>query len=80
MMIYNFDSNYLWGGFSDKEHGFVVLNASKMADVREFLQWARDQPGLAAAEVDMLTELVYLPQTFKELLGAKRLEAEHSEQ
>ena len=80
LMISHFDSNYLWGGFSDKEHGFVVLNASKMADVREFLQWARDQPGLAAAEVDMLTELVYLPQTFKELLGAKRLEAEHLEQ
>ena len=80
LMISHFDSNYLWGGFSDKEHGFVVLNASKMADVREFLQWARDQPGLAAAEEDMLTELVYLPQTFKELLGAKRLEAEHLEQ
>ena len=80
LMISHFDSNYLWGGFSDKEHGFVVLNASKMADVREFLQWARDQPGLTAAEVDMLTELVYLPQTFKELLGAKRLEAEYLEQ
>ena len=57
-----------------------MLNVSRMADVRELLQWAKDQPGLAAAEVDMLTELVYLPQTFKELLGAKRLEAEYVEQ
>jgi DNA-binding CsgD family transcriptional regulator len=77
-MILHFDSNYLWGGFSEKEHGYVVLNAFRMADVRDFLQWAKDQRGVAAAEVDMLAELVYLPQTFKELLSAKRLETEYA--
>jgi len=79
-MISHFDRNYLWGGFSSKEHGFVVLSASKMADVQEFLQWAKGQPGVAAATVDMLTDLVYLPQTFKELLDTKRLEAVQLEQ
>jgi len=78
-IILHFDSNYLWGGFSEKEHGYVVLSAFRMADVRDFLQWAKNQPGVAAAEVDMLTELVYLPQTFKELLSTKRLEAVYAE-
>jgi DNA-binding Lrp family transcriptional regulator len=71
-VLSHFDSSYLWGGFSDKEHGFVVLSASKMADVQEFLSWAREQAGIASAEVDMLTDLAYSPQTFKELLGAER--------
>ena len=76
-MISHFDSNYLWGGFSDKEHGYVVLCVFRMADVQESFGWAREQPGVAAAEVDMLAELVYFPRTFEELLGTKRLEAEY---
>jgi len=79
-IISHFDSNYLWGGFSDKEHGYVVLCTFRMADVTESLRWAREQPGVAAAEVDMLAELVYFPRTFEELLGTKRLEAEYAKQ
>ena len=74
-VLERFDSAYLWGGFSDKEHAFVVLSASKMADVHGFLAWAEEQPGIASAEVDMMTELTYLPQTFKELLRPERLES-----
>jgi len=74
-ILEHFDSNYLWGGFSSKEHGFVVLSVSRMADVQVLKDWAREQPGVASAEVDMLTELTYLPQTFRELLSPKRLEA-----
>lgn len=74
-MLSHFDSNYLWGGFSDRERGFIVLSAPTISDVQRFLEWARDQPGVAAAEADIMTELIYVPQTFKEILGAKKLEA-----
>jgi DNA-binding CsgD family transcriptional regulator len=74
-ILEHFDSNYLWGGFSDREHAFVVLSVSRMADVQVIKDWAREQPGVDFAEVDMLTELTYLPQMFKELLSPKRLEA-----
>ena len=74
-VLFRFDSNYLWGGFSDKGHGFVVLSFSMLKDVQKALEWAREQPGIAGAEVDLMTDLYYVPQTFKELLGSKRLEA-----
>lgn len=77
-MISRFDPNYLWGGFSDKEHGFVVLSLSRTAEIQKVLEWAREQPGVAAAEVDIMTELIHLPQTFKEMLGSKRLEASYA--
>lgn len=73
-VLSRFDSNYLWGGFSDRERGFVVLSASRMAEIQEIRAWAREQPGIASAEVDMLAGLTYSPETFKELLGPKRLE------
>ena len=74
-VLSRFDSNYLWGGFSNKERGFVVLSFSTLKDVQKALDWAREQPGIAGAEVDLMTNLYYVPQTFKELLGSKRLEA-----
>jgi len=74
-VLAHFDPNYLWGGFSNKERGFVVLSFSTLKDVQKALEWAREQPGIAAAEADLMTDLYYVPQTFKELLGSKRLEA-----
>jgi DNA-binding Lrp family transcriptional regulator len=77
-ILSRFDPNYLWGGFADREHGYVVLSTSTMADVKKFLDWTKEQPGIASAEVDMMTELTYVPQTFKELLDSKRIEAASS--
>jgi DNA-binding Lrp family transcriptional regulator len=74
-MISHFDSNYLWGGFSDPTRGFIVLDAPTMADVQRFLDWAREEPGVASAEMDIMTELIYVPQTFSEFLEPSKLEA-----
>jgi DNA-binding Lrp family transcriptional regulator len=74
-MISRFDSNYLWGGFSDLSRGFIVLYAPTMADVQKFLDWARELPGVAGAEVDIMTELIYVRQTFKQFLAPRMLEA-----
>jgi len=74
-VLSHFDSNYLWGGFADKGHGFVVLSFSTMADVERVRSWAGEQPGIAASEIDLMTDLIYVPQTLKELFGSKRLDA-----
>jgi DNA-binding Lrp family transcriptional regulator len=74
-VLSHFDANYLWGGFSDRNHAFVVLSFSTMSEMKNALDWVREQPGIAAAEVDLMTDLTYVPQTFRELLGSKRLQA-----
>jgi DNA-binding Lrp family transcriptional regulator len=73
-VLSHFDANYLWGGFSDRSHAFIVLSFSTMSEMKNALDWAREQPGIASAEVDLMTDLTYVPQTFRELLRSKRLQ------
>jgi len=73
-VLSHFDANYLWGGFSDRNHAFIVLSFSTMSEMKNALDWAREQPGIASAEVDLMTDLTYVPQTFRELLRSKRLQ------
>ena len=73
-VLSHFDANYLWGGFSDRNHAFIVLSFSTMSEMKNALDWAREQPGVASAEVDLMTDLTYVPQTFIELLRSKRLQ------
>ena len=74
-VLSRFDSNFLWGGFSDKERGFAVLSFPKAAEMQKALDWTRELSAIAVAEVDLMTNLTYVPQTFKELLETKRLES-----
>lgn len=74
-IVTHFESNYLWGGFWDVEHGFVVLSAPTMADIPRFLEWAKLQPGVATARVDIPLQLFSFPEKIGELLRIKRLEA-----
>lgn len=67
-LLSRFDPNFLWGGFADSDNGFLVLNAPAMTDVQKFLDWTREQPGVARARVDIPMELISLPQKFRELL------------
>jgi DNA-binding Lrp family transcriptional regulator len=70
----HFESNYLWGGFWDKERGTIVLNAPTMADVPRFVEWAKSQPGVASARVDIPLQLFSFPEKLGELLRVERLE------
>lgn len=71
----HFDSNYLWGGFWDDEHGFVVLSAPTMADVPRFVDWMKSQPGVVTARVDIPFQLFSFPEKIGELLRVGRTEA-----
>ena len=64
----HFEGSYLWAGFSDPNSGFVMLSAPSMADVQGFLEWARLQPGIASARVDIPTEQFSFPEKLIERL------------
>lgn len=70
----HFESNYLWGGFWDIEHGTVVLSAPTMADVPRFVEWTKAQIGVATARVDIPLQLFSFPEKLGELLRTRRLE------
>ncbi len=67
-ILSHFDANYLTGSFSDPDTGHVMLNASTIADVQTFLEWARFQPGIASARIDIPTETLMFPDKLIELL------------
>jgi hypothetical protein len=74
-VLSRFDASYLWGGFSDRNHACIVLSFSTMSEMKNALDWARERSGIAAAEVDLMTDLTCVLRTFRELLGSKRLQA-----
>ena len=70
----HFESNCVWGAFWEKEHGTVVLSAPTMADIPRFHEWAKSQPGVATARVDVPLQLYSFHEKMDELLRARRLE------
>ncbi len=73
-MIAHFDANFLWGVFSDPEQAYVVLSASTIGETRRFLTWAKEQPGIATAELDIAVECLNFPEMMGELLTSRRPE------
>jgi DNA-binding Lrp family transcriptional regulator len=67
-MLTHFESSYLWGGFYDLDRGFIMLDAPTMGDVPRILEWAKSQPGIASARIDIPTEQFSYPEKFTELL------------
>ena len=64
----HFDSSYIMGSFADQDVGNIVIGAPTMADVPKTLQWAKSQPGIATARVDIATETFMFPEKLIELL------------
>jgi len=72
-MISHFEASYLAVLFTDPDGGWVSVSASTMADVQSQLEWAKSQPGVASARVDLLTRTMMFPEKLVELLGARRV-------
>lgn len=73
-IISHFDANYLMGSFADQDVGNVVIGASTMANVPKILEWAKSQPGIASARVDIATETFMFPEKLIELLDLRKEE------
>ncbi len=61
-ILSRFEGSYLWFGFSDPNGGFVMLSAPAIADVQEFLEWAKSQTGIASARVDIPIQQFSFPE------------------
>jgi DNA-binding Lrp family transcriptional regulator len=70
-VLSHFEGSYLWGGFSDPNNGFVMLSAPTMADIQDFLDWAKSQPGIASARTDIPIEQFSFPEKLVERLGER---------
>jgi DNA-binding Lrp family transcriptional regulator len=67
-IVSHFDAGYIMGSFADPDVGNVVIGAPTMADVPKILEWAKSQPGIASARVDIATETFMFPEKLIELL------------
>ena len=73
-VLSRFESTILWGPFFDPEHESVVLSAPTIADIPRVVGWAKSQPGVASARVDIPLQLFSFPEKLAELLRARRIE------
>ncbi len=70
-ILSHFEANYLSVMFSDPEKGYIWLVASTMNDVREYLEWAKSQPGVGSARTDILVKWLTFPDKLLELLNLR---------
>ena len=70
-ILSHFETRYLSVMFSDPDRGYIWLFASTMNDVRDFLEWAKSQPGIASARTDILVKWLTFPGKLLELLDSK---------
>jgi DNA-binding Lrp family transcriptional regulator len=67
----HFETSYLSVGCTDPESGWILLNASTMNEVREYLEWTKEQPGIASARTDILVRNLMFPEKLIELLEGR---------
>jgi DNA-binding Lrp family transcriptional regulator len=70
-MLSHFESRYLFTQFADSTGGWLSLSAPATKDVKGYLEWARSQPGVGSARVDILTETLMFPEKLIELLAVR---------
>lgn len=70
-MLSHFGARYLSVQFTDPNSGYVFLSAPTMTDVQDYLEWAKAQPGVANARVDILTRTVMFPEKLTEHLDLR---------
>ena len=59
-MLSHFEGNYLWPRLTDPEVAYLVLVIPNMALAKQILDWAKEQPGVARARVEVTVEVIDL--------------------
>ena len=67
-ILAHFEDRYLSLMFSDPERGYTMLVASTMKEVKEYLEWAKSQPGVASARADILVKWLTFPSKLLEFM------------
>jgi DNA-binding Lrp family transcriptional regulator len=68
-MLSHFDGNYLWSRLADPEVAYLVLVIPSMVLVKQILDWAKEQPGVASARVEITVEAIDLWDKVRELFS-----------
>jgi DNA-binding Lrp family transcriptional regulator len=59
-MMSQFDRSCLFASFTDPERAYLILAAPAMTLVKPYLEWAKEQPGVASARMDIVVESINL--------------------
>jgi DNA-binding Lrp family transcriptional regulator len=72
-IIARFEGNCLFAGLDDPERAYLTLVAPTMASVKPFLEWAKQQPGVATARIEIVVESIRLSERVIELFQPNKL-------
>lgn len=68
-MLSHFDGNYLWARLTDSGVSYLVLVFPSMRVVRQSLMWAKQQPGVGGARMEVVVDTIDLWDTARELFS-----------
>jgi hypothetical protein len=66
-ILSHFDGNYFQAHLTDSEHGVILLIAPSMTEVKRYLDWVKQQPGVARAEVYIVMEYITMYDKLAEM-------------
>lgn len=66
-ILSHFDGSYLWARLTDPERAYLILVAPTMASVKAYLEWTKQQQGVASARAEIVTESINLWEKVSEL-------------
>jgi len=66
-ILSHFDGSYLWARLTDAERAYLILVAPTMASVKAYLEWTKQQPGVASARAEIVVESINLWEKVSEL-------------
>ncbi len=70
-VLSHFEGNYLWAALSDPERSYLILVAPAMSCIKPYLEWMKQQPGVASAEILIVLEGINLWSKASELFGQR---------
>jgi DNA-binding Lrp family transcriptional regulator len=68
-MMSHFDGSCLFASFTDPDHAYLILAAPAMTSVKPYLEWAKQQPGVASARIDIVVESIDLSDQVKQMFA-----------
>lgn len=77
-VLSHFEGSYLWAIISDPERAYLILAAPAMSSIKPYLEWMKQQPGVANAEILIVLEGINLWSKASELFGQRTFIAQQS--
>jgi DNA-binding Lrp family transcriptional regulator len=66
-ILSHFDGSYLWARLTDPERAYLILVAPTTASVKTYLEWTKQQAGVASARAEIVAESINLWEKVSQL-------------